>query len=342
MAGLGYWDQAAEIYGQQGAESLESLRTWAVALMHQQRWRDALEPLERLHALVSNDPDVLHKLAVCYRHTGRFEDAERAARELAALPGQAANGYLALALSHGRQKNFKRATAAWREVLERTPAATGLRLPPAVVFLECGRAFLAAGLAPEAIEYLNRSVELNPTVEARTILGEASELSGDVARAEALWQSVVAEDPANFQAREGLARTALQGGAAASAVKWLQPLTREPETTSSTAYLLQRAYSLLGDQQQASRWQARARKLRERERRLNVIDFELQQSPDSVLSRTARVHRLARQGNLGEARHILESLLKEAPDDPFVRQLADAMQKNTPLPPLEEAVKSAN
>ena len=342
LAGLGDWDQTAEIYGQLRAESRESLSAWATALTQQQRWRDALEPLERLHALVANDPDVLYQLAVCYRHLDRYEDAERAARDLAALPGQAGDGYLALALVHNRRHNYLPSTAAWRVVLERAPDATGLRLPPAAVFLECGRAYLAAGQTSQALEYLSRSVELNPTVEARTIFGEASELSGDLDRAQELWQSVVADDPGNFQAREGLARTALQGGAAASAVKWLQPLTRGPQATSSTAYLLQRAYTLLGDQQQASRWQARAGELRERERRLNIIDFERQQSPDSVLSRTARAHHLASHGAPGEALQILEALLEVVPDDPFVRQLADAIQNNAPLPPLDEAVKSTD
>jgi tetratricopeptide (TPR) repeat protein len=281
LAGLGDWDRAAEIFGEQGAESRESLSAWGEALTQRQRWQEALAPLERLRALGANDPDVLYKLAVCYRHTRRYEDAKQAARELAELPGQAANGYLALALVHNRRMNFKGATAAWREVLKRAPDATGLRLAPEAVFLECGRACLAAGLTSEAVTYLSRSVELNPTVEARTTFGEASELSGDLASAEELWQSVVADDPENFHAREGLARAALQRGDAAGAVKWLQPVARGTEPSSSTAYLLQRAYTLVGDQQQASRWQARAGELRERERRLSIVDdFERQQAPD--------------------------------------------------------------
>jgi tetratricopeptide (TPR) repeat protein len=280
LAALGFWDKALQIYDSQGAESSASVRVWARALARAKRWDDALKQFERLRPLASADPEIWYQLSYCYQKLEHFDDAERAAEELAAIQGQEARGQLMLALLNNDRKNYQRAAAACGQLLERVPDGEGLFLPSERVLLECGVAFLGAGKLPEAVDCLRRSVETNPTVEAKNKLASAYELSGDVPRAVALWRSVVSENSTDVAARVGLARAALQDGVPADALDWLRPLASRPGgMTSPSAYLLERAYTNLGDKQQALYWRGRAQELREREQRLDLIEYERRFSP---------------------------------------------------------------
>ena len=82
-------------------------------------------------------------------------------------------------------------------------------------------------------------------------------------------------------------------------------------------------------------WAARAHSLRQREKKIEALEQGLRDTPHSYWSRCLRAHRFASEGNFSQALVLTETLLTERPDDPFVRELSDAIRFHRPLPPLE-------
>ncbi|MGE5191412.1 MAG: tetratricopeptide repeat protein, partial [Deltaproteobacteria bacterium] len=335
LAGLGRWSEAGVIFDRLGAGSPASQRAWSQVLLHQERWSNALPLLRRLNERSADDPDLLHELSACEAKLGHFNESIAAAEHLIRLPGHENRGRLLLGMLHFKRGNNRLAIQAWRPMLDGNPEAADLQVTPAEFFAALGRAMLDDGNAAEARPYLERSVRLDPTPDARNALAEACEQLGDTAEAIVLWREVIAGSPQDRVAREGLAQAALEKRDAVEARLWLEPLLARNELKSSTAYLMQRAALLTGENDEATRWDERARALRKREKKMNALDQALRESPQSFWSRAVRAHRFASEGNAREALLLAQELLRQQPDQPFVRQLCDALQNHAPLPSLD-------
>jgi Tfp pilus assembly protein PilF len=114
---------------------------------------------------------------------------------------------------------------------------------------------------------LNKSRDLEDSLAVQLALGKASALSGQAAEAAAAWQRALEHDVGNAEARNGLAELALGGGNAKQALAWLEPLADHPHLSSTTAYVLERVYTLLGNEDELERWQGKTAELRQREKR---------------------------------------------------------------------------
>ena len=231
--------------------------------------------------------------------------------------------------------NYAEAIAAWDQVLERDPEARGLQVSPAEFLVARGKALLNLGKVHAAIGEFDRAVRLAPDADTKVWLGEACEQAGDVARAVALWKEALADAPRDVKAREGLARAALEKNAPAEALQWLEPAAGRRDLTSAAAYLFQRAHTLLGDREAAAHWEAETAKLRQREQRAGLIDRGLRDAPHSFWSRAVRAYRFAAKGNRAQAQVLVGPLLHEAPNEPFLRQLADFLDGDGELPSLD-------
>jgi tetratricopeptide (TPR) repeat protein len=317
----------------QSPDDVQVLDQKVRALVGLRRWSAALPVLMRLNELSPDDGDVLYEICACQTEIGDFDESLRYAERLTQIPGYERRGRALLGILHYKRGNNWLAVEAWRPILESDLG--DLQVPAAELLLASGRALLKIGRPAEALGPLERCVRIDPTADALGSLAEAYDGMGDRPRALALWEQAVVRNPDDRPAREHLAETALENNSPAEAERWLRPLLLRDELTSSTAFLAQRAATLVGNKEAAVKWAARAGSLREREKKVLALEQRARETPHSFLSVCVRAHRLASDGNLSQALVLAEDLLKQQPDDPFVRKLADAIRHQKPLPPLD-------
>jgi tetratricopeptide (TPR) repeat protein len=226
------------------------------------------------------------------------------------------------------------AAEAFRAVLMHDPQAETLQTPAAEFYLQFGQTLLRLGKPEEALDPLKRSAAARETPEVLYELGNAALHLQRPADAQTAWQRAVAVDERHAPSREALARAALEQSQPQQALDWLSPLPAAGSTLES-AYLRQRAYTLLGNDNEAQAWQQRAGELRKQQEFTAEIDHLLLDSPDSFWARAVRAHRFAQQGNWRQAELLAEVLLLEAPAEPFVIELTTAIHRRRDLPSLD-------
>jgi tetratricopeptide (TPR) repeat protein len=336
LVALGSPDEAIALFDQVGAATEEDVHAWARALMMKGQWSHALPLLKQVLAFNPHEPDALYEAAACQVRLGQLSEALTNAEQLTKIPDQAARGYVFVGTILGDLGNHEQAAAAFSEVLKLEPNADNLQVTPDEFFLQYGRTFQQLGKPAESLAPLKQSAAVRQTPEALILLGNAALQLGKPGNAAQAWERAVRLDPTAGEAREGLANLALQNGQGDVALKWLQPLENDPVLLSSTAYMFQRAYTLLKDDVSTRKWQeitAKKRRAEEIRRDLNNL---MKDSPDTFWARAARAHRFAERGNWTEAEVLLKRLLKEGPDETFIIELADAVFRRAELPPIEK------
>jgi tetratricopeptide (TPR) repeat protein len=335
LAGLGRWADADRLFEQIGPISIGGHRAWAKALLHEQRWIEALPLLVELTHQLPDDADLLHELAGCQGKLGYYDDAIRAAEKLVKIPANERRGRLLLGMLQNRRGNNRLAIQAWAPLFEPGQSLDDLQVTPTELRLEYGRVLLNDGRPAEALPQLEEAVATEPNDEACLALAEARDSLGNTKGAVEMWSKVVESAPSNAEAREGLARAALERKAPAEARQWLKPLLERDDLRSSTAHLAQRTATLQGNKDEAAQWEERAAKLRAQEKKAATLEQAMRESPSSFWSQCIQAHRFATAGNLQQAQLMTIKLLKQKPDEPFVKQLAEALSNQTPLPSLD-------
>jgi len=330
---MGLPEEAIKTFDVIGAASAEDLHALANAFMLQEEWSSASPLLVRLLQLKPNDPDVLYELASCQMRLSQFDAALQTAHAFIEASGQHARGDVLIGSIYGVMRNHREAAQAFARVLEREPEAKNLQISPGEFYLRYGRVLMELGQPQEALMPLKLAAAAQESGEVFVLLGDAASQLGRPENAEAAWKRAVHVEPENLLARVALANAALLKGNGKEALEWLEPM-REAKISSSVAYLFQRTYALLGDQEQASQWQEKTAELRREEHVLSVVDHTLISNPDAFWSRVARAHYFASEGNWPEADALISELIKEAPGDPFVIELADAIRRQSELPAL--------
>jgi tetratricopeptide (TPR) repeat protein len=335
LAGLGRWEEAGQLFDRFGAESPAARRAWSQALLHAERWTEALPLLTFLSASSPHDGDLLHELAACQARLGYFPESIQSAQRLVELPGNDRRGRLLLGMLQYRHGNNRLALEAWQPLLEHDPERGDLQVTGAELRFAAGRAMLNDGRPGDALLQLKRAVELDPSADACNALAETDEGLGMRDAAVALWRRVLDLYPESQSAREGLARDALERRSPEEARRWLEPLLVRNDLRSSTAFLAQRAARLGGDRDEATKWETRANALRSEERHRDALDQLVRDAPQAFWSRCVRAHRFASEGNLIQALILTEELFSQQPDEPFIREMADALRRQKPLPSLD-------
>lgn len=334
---------ALVIYEKVGSDSLEGQRAWGEALLHLNRWSDALPLLQEVDRKKPSDPDVVHQLASCAMQAGDFDVAVKKAEELSTITGHRDRGLLLLGVLHTNHGNYRLATEAFEKLLHSNPDGQGLQIRPDELFQGLGQAYLSDGKPSDAIERLNQAIATRGTSERYAFLGDAWELKGDLSQAGDAWKQAVHLDPEQARAREGLARIALEEGQPKEVLVWLEPLSSPAKISSSIAHSLKRATQQLGDVESAQRWEKEESRLREQEERKQALDDLVKQSPKSYWALAVRAHRFVSEGNRGQAAVLLktvESIRKTKPDgysDPkgFVEKLLACVNDGGELPSLD-------
>ncbi len=325
--------EAVRLFDQVGAASPDEIRDCAKAFLMLQRWLQALPLLEYLYSINPKDPDLLHQLSACRAKLGRYDDAVAAALEFSKRPECEARGYTLIALLETERGNHRTACEAWQRVLTVSPDGEGLQVPPEEFLAEYGAALLKVGNPTAALLHLQRSVSIKPTVRSLVLLGKAQYQDGRTDEAERTWQKVISLDKANEESRQGLAELAMKRSDFSSALNWLMPLAEAPTISSTTAFLLQRAFLLSGDQTTSQKWQSRANEIRRREELSRTVDQILIDSPTSLWGQVLQAYRLAEQENWDQAALMMTGIPDEQ-SHPFITKLANAVRDHGPLPDL--------
>ena len=331
---VGNPDAAIALFEQAGGATVEDLRAWARALLMTEQWSLAIPLLERVVQREPENADALYELTACRVRLGMFEQALESAQRFARLPGQEARGHMFVGAILRDLGKDAEAAVAYGAVLQYDPQAENLQVPAAEFFLQYGQTLLRLGKPAESLEPLKRSAAASESPEVLLELGNAAMQLQRLEDAKTAWKRAVVLDERHALAREALARATLQQGQAQQALEWLSPLA-EADSTLESAYLRQRAYTLLGQDKEARQWQETAAELRKKQEFSAEIDSLLRDSPQSLWARAVRAHRFAQQGNWRQAELMVEMLIQEAPGEPFVIELASAVHRRRDLPPLE-------
>ena len=330
---MGRAAEAVRLFDQVGAASKAEMKAFAEACLILERWVQALPILEYLLEQEPRDKDLLHEVSACRAKLGEFDGAVAAAARLAEIPGNEARGYLLVGMLERDRGNSRKACDAWARVLEINPAATDLQITPDEFNLGYGTALLKLGEPEAASERLQSSIATKPTGRAMSLLGKAYNQLGRSEEAEQEWLRAVERDPSNEAARQGLSELAMKKSKFQEALDWLKPLETSPMLSSASAFLMQRASTLLGDTAAASAWQVRVDEIRKLEELHSTVDQVLVDSPDSMWGRVLRGYRLAEQGNWDQAGILVTPYLAEPPH-PFITELGAAIQNRSALPHL--------
>ena len=346
------------------AATAEDLHAWAQANMLEQQWSFAVPLLKRVLDLEPKHSDALREISACRVQLGLFDEALDSAKKYAAIPGNEALGHELLAKTYHLMGNDKLAAEAYDRVLRYRPNARQLHERPDEFFLDFGRTLLNLGRPDDARPLFDRSLKLRLAweqppdpkssattasdpgprdereralllAEVQNLIGKAESQSGRGERAEAAWKATLQRDPANREAIEALADAELQRGAPQAALRWLDPLLHGNERRAGTAYLFQRAFTLLKDEETAKKWAETAAKLRKLERRDAAIQNVLVDHPQSFWAQVIRAYRFAQIGNFEQARTLLDVLDAQPHNEEFVTELAAAVRKRGPLPSLD-------
>jgi tetratricopeptide (TPR) repeat protein len=299
-----------------------------------EQWSLAIPLLERVGKTSPNDPDVLYELTSCRVRLGNYEDALASASRFANLPGYEARGHVFVAAILRDLGKDNEAVAAYQAALEHDPKAEKMQVPPAQFYLLYGQTLLKLGRAEDALEPLKRSASARETPEVLLELGNAALQLQRLEDAKTAWKRAVQIDPRHAEARESLARAELQQGRAQQAIEWLAPLP-DDSLTVETAYLRQRAYTLLKNDELARQWQERTNQLRKQQQLNAGVNDIVRDSPQSFWAQVVRTYRFAQQGNWRQAELMSERLIREAPAEPFVIELSAAVHRRRDLPSLE-------
>lgn len=264
---LGRWDEAIHIFSQISVQSSKDMRACAIALVHRQRWNEALPLLEKLLEQDPDDPLALRHATTCQFQTGQATAALDSAAKLAKIRGHEVEGLFLSGVIHRAQENIELAVKNWAHIESLQPDAKGLPIEPAEFFLIYGDDLVSEGLPQTALAKLEKSRELKENLAVLLRLGKVWALTGNEAEALAAWKQALEYDAGNQEARNGLAELALGRSDAEEALQWQTPIASSPNISSTTAYLMERAHTLLGNEEELEYWQHRTAELRQSERR---------------------------------------------------------------------------
>jgi tetratricopeptide (TPR) repeat protein len=334
----GYPQEAARLFEQVGAAEIEDLRAWSTALLTIGQWDRALPILDRIAQVEPADGDTLEQITICQFELGHHQAALDAGRRLSELPGFEAIGHLQLASMLTEWESSLKAARHYEQVLRYRPQASGLPMPPADFFLAYADSLLAAGNARQAVEVLEHRSKQDPSLEITLRLGEAWQRLGEHGKARDCFEQIIRKQSDHRQARLWLAETALQQEDAKNAVELLRPLVEKSRLNAGGAYLLLRAYTMLGDDAMVEQWQEKTTTLRLRERRLSALQVEVDRKPNTPRAFTISAYLAADKQDWESAAQTLATLLREVPESyeqAFVQELVEAVRSRGTLPAID-------
>jgi protein O-GlcNAc transferase len=161
------------------------------AIAHHEAGRivDAHRLYKQVLAELPDEPDALHLLGLLYAQSGNAKDAIGLLRRAIANRPKVAQFHLTLAQACRAEKQFEEAVGEYRSAMELNPFAKPM------VLREFAELLAVLGRPGEAIPYLEKAVEQEPTAQSIGLLGELLISAGRAAEAVERLRSAVALQP---------------------------------------------------------------------------------------------------------------------------------------------------
>ena len=332
---------ALKLFEVVGAASPEEEHALAKALAIVGRRSDAIAHLQLVLEEQPGNADAWHELTAILMQLGRLRDALETAERYVVLPGQEAQGRLFLGAIYTDLHNYELAVEEFAKLTEQDPEGGSLNVRAWEFFKMYGEVLLESHQVEKSIVFLRKALDARRAdgqlVSAQLwfLIGKAEDAAEHPEKAQLAWNEALRVDQQHLQTCEQLAKLAIADREFQKSLEFLQPVEKHPELASSTAFLLQRTYSLLKDTESAEQWKVRAAALRKTEGRATVIAKYLTDNPNSFWGQAMKAHHFAQQGERYEANKIVRMLIKqeEYKKEPFVAALWSALtDPSNPLP----------
>ncbi|MEZ6107883.1 MAG: hypothetical protein R3B96_17655 [Pirellulaceae bacterium] len=180
-------------------------------------------------------------------------------------------------------------------------------------------------------------LELGRNPNTYVAVGNAQVELGHPELAERAWRQALEIAGDHPAAREKLARSPSRTNSRGMPSICF-PLTESDFVSSSTSFLLQRAYALAGDEEKAKEWSEYTAEIRKRENLMNVVNSVLRSGPTSMWGRAIRAHMALSFQRYEDAEQLVATLPAEAQQQPFIARLVEAVEEHNPekLPRFDE------
>lgn len=348
LSATGRSDEAIELFNRFPPSDAAELFALARAHMDQSQWSLAIPFFSRTLELQPELYDALQGRCGCRVRLELFKEAAVDAELLAKHKGQEKIGYAWLGYANDQLGHYEKAIAAYEKALEHSEDGEGNDLPiPRSAFLEnYARALFDSGRYDDALKILDR-VTADRTEVACVLEADIRTKLGDTDGAIKAFKSAIELNIRSEEARVGLAKIALAKQDAVSAKELLTPVA--PGTIVATAQTILDTLNMLKVDQTNGAKEAELKKteqgiramtnhladLKERELVYERVNHIMRTAPESFWGRAIVSYRMAQQGNFGEAVMILRELMSENNSNPFLQDLARAIQQRGVLPSLK-------
>lgn len=334
LADVGMADEAIEIFTLVPPSDAEETYALARAQMQKLQWTYAVQLLTRVMELKPNFGAALQDKVACRMQLGQVQEALDDAKRLSQIPDWEGSGQAWIAFANHDLGNLDATVTAFQKSLEYRPDAKNLPVQPHEFLVQYARSLIEAGRNAEALELIERSKLIQETefaylLEGRVLLNDSNKEAAATA-----YTRAVEMNPLSFEARENLARIALANDDPKQAEEWVKPIAKQPGLPYSTAVVILETLQKLGIEEGVKVWTGLVEELREEDEVGKKVANLLRTEPDSFWAKIIRVHRFAKAENWEQAVQILIPLVEQQGDDPFVQDLARAIQQRSVLPSL--------
>lgn len=327
--------EGVEIFEKIGLAEPAEMFSLAKAYVKLEQWTRAMPLLARVTSAEPNNGAALQELIRCQYHLGAYSQGLTNSEKLTKTPNFAAQGYAWQALYYQSVDDRPRGIEAFAQALEAAPDGKGLPLPGHDFARQFAEMLVADGQIDEARRRIDQSLQMEPSAEALALLARIQEKAGDAEAAAKTYAKALDLDPANVDACEALAQRAFDAGDYETAQRRLMPLAANAMPRLKTARILTAISEQSGDEAESKRWRGRLKQLESFQKTDESVERLMKKAPESLWAGVVRAHRFAMQGNWTQAQAVLEPLREQAPSEPLVQDLWEAIAQRGPLPSLE-------
>jgi tetratricopeptide (TPR) repeat protein len=255
LTGLGRSREAEEHYRRAGPLELEDMQVRAYALVQAGDPEASAKTYEELLKKWPDNVLALKRLAAVRMGQKRWPAVLELANRLVAISTEAVAGGTLAGIAHHESKHYAQAVDAWRRILELDPELKSMPLPRTLFWNNLALDLMALGRTGEARGYLEQALAHSEDAGLMELLGLTYSQEGATDQAERCWRQAERWDPNNADVCLDLGRLALSRHHWDEAVRFLKRAADQSTDAVEPLYNLSQAYRMLGNHEEADRYQ---------------------------------------------------------------------------------------
>jgi tetratricopeptide (TPR) repeat protein len=312
----------------------DELETYALAKAQLQKrhWSLALRLLNRTLQMKPDFILAIEDRIACEAKLGLGNLALKDAESLTKTIDWEPTGYNWLAFVHETMGHDQEAIEAYTRVLEYSPEAKGLPFTAEIFLTRFAELLYKTGDYDRAFENAEKSLTHKDSELAYVLQGKILVQREDFDAAKIVFRKALDLDPRNHEARVGLARMALARGDGETAKNLLAPIA-EKNNNLETAEAILDTLKLLNNERGIRDLTVAIAELKEEKLVQDRVRKILLAEPESFWGQAVLVHQFASEGNYTQALDLLIPLVNVRGDEPFIQDLARAIQQQSRVLP---------